>query len=1011
MGTSNEGGICYIETASLDGETNLKTRTARKETAELFMTDGDAKAFRGVINCEHPNNSLYTFSGNMQLPGGETVSLDPVQLLLRGSKLCNTQYVYGTPVFTGRDTKVMRNLTRPPSKRSSLDKAVDKQVFIIFAVQFTLSLICAIASYRWSKSEYERAWYLLSPEERGNLKYNYAADAAKRFFTFVILFNTMVPISLIISIEIVKVFQAFLINMDPDMYHRESKTNAKARTSSLNEELGQVEYIFSDKTGTLTQNRMDFKFCSIGGVMYAMDPAAAVVDDEPSGGGGGGGGGAGGGSRPPTAVGEDLAVGDDATRGRSSLLRGFFTLMAICHTVVPDNSKDDPAAAAAAGGDAPGGARGDLELTPRSSILAASAAKVPELPEIQAESPDEAALVQAAARFGFVFTARGSTSVTFFAEGSLHKYEILNTCVFNSTRKRMSVVCRCPDGRIRIFTKGADNVIMERLKPGCPHADETAVHLTIFAKEGLRTLCLAYREVDEDEYASWNRGFQEALCSITDRDGMLAASAELIETNLTLLGATGIEDKLQDGVPEAIHQLALAGMKIWVLTGDKQETAINIGYSCRLITNDMEKLFLTGSNVSDAQLSLRENGDKLETDAALRAKQGGPRHEYALIVTGETLDYVMRPENVRDLVKLAIQCKAVICCRVSPLQKALVVTMVRKHQKCISLAIGDGANDVSMIRAAHLGIGISGNEGMQAALASDYSIAQFRFLLPLLLVHGRWSYKRVSKLILFSFYKNMAFAMTQFWYAFYSGFSGQTLYDGWYLAFFNVTSTALPVMVFALFDQDVGRTMSLRWPELYSSGQRRESFNAKLLFRWVLLGMVHSVALFYVPLLAMESEILRTNGVTMGMWGHGTVGYTCALIVVNLKIALDTRFWSVYNFLAVSLTILYWFVFLIGYTGYYTTLSADVHGVFSQLARSAQFWFTLLICIFVCLLPDFAVKAWYRNFGNPQPVHVLQEAQKFKIHLPRADDPEGVKHPKDASASKPLLEEHGRTFL
>lgn len=262
LATANEGGVCYIETSSLDGETNLKTRTSLKETSDLVSDLNALSKFSATINCEHPNNSLYTFVGNITLPDKSKVSLDPTQLLLRGAKLCNTAWVYGVVVFSGRDTKVMRNLTQPPFKRSSLDRAVDRQVFIIFFIQFTVSAICAILSSVWTRNNLSKHWYLFRSDFNEGIMGNITAaiedptrvqkedpinpnkDGAKSFATFIILFNTMVPISLIVTIEIVKVFQAFLIEMDPMMYHEETKTAAKARTSALNEELGQVIYIY-----------------------------------------------------------------------------------------------------------------------------------------------------------------------------------------------------------------------------------------------------------------------------------------------------------------------------------------------------------------------------------------------------------------------------------------------------------------------------------------------------------------------------------------------------------------------------------------------------------------------------------------------------------------------------------------------------------------------------------------------------------------------------------------------
>jgi phospholipid-transporting ATPase len=335
----------------------------------------------------------------------------------------------------------------------------------------------------------------------------------------------------------------------------------------------------------------------------------------------------------------------------------------------------------------------------------------------------------------------------------------------------MSTIFRCPDGRIRVYVKGADTVILERLHPDNPMVESTLQHLEEYASDGLRTLCLAMREIPEDEFQQWYQIFDKAATTVSgNRADELDKAAELIEKDFYLLGATAIEDRLQDGVPDTIHTLQTAGIKIWVLTGDRQETAINIGMSCKLISEDMTLLIVNEDNAQ----ATRDNLTK-----KLQAVQSQPEAEQmALVIDGRSLTFALEKDMEKLFLDLAVVCKAVVCwyvptpssvdkanisSRVSPLQKALVVKLVKRHLKSLLLAIGDGANDVSMIQAAHVGVGISGVEGLQAARSADVSIAQFRYLRKLLLVHGAWSYHRISRVILYSFYKNIALYMTQFW--------------------------------------------------------------------------------------------------------------------------------------------------------------------------------------------------------------------------------------------------------
>ena len=321
---------------------------------------------------------------------------------------------------------------------------------------------------------------------------------------------------LFVTIEMVKYIQGFLINVDLDMYYHETDTPAICRTSSLVEELGQIEYIFSDKTGTLTCNMMKFRQASIAGIQYADqvpdDRRARMIDGREEG------------IFDFNRLNENLQKSDGAV-----LITEFLTLLATCHTVIPERNDEKP-----------------------SEI------------KYQAASPDEGALVEGAAMLGYKFTTRRPKSVSVqIADGPELEYEVLNICEFNSTRKRMSAILRCPDGKIRIYCKGADTVILERLAPYNPFVEATTQHLEDYATDGLRTLCLAMREISEEEYVQWAAVYDRAATTINNRGLELEKAAELIEKDFFLLGATAIEDRLQDGVPETIHTLQTAGIKVW----------------------------------------------------------------------------------------------------------------------------------------------------------------------------------------------------------------------------------------------------------------------------------------------------------------------------------------------------------------------------------------------------------------------------------------------------------------
>ena len=712
LASSEPEGLCYIETANLDGETNLKIKQAIPETCVL-VSPSELSRLGGKIRSEQPNSSLYTFEATMTVAAGggeKELPLQPDQLLLRGATLRNTPWIHGVVVFTGHETKLMRNATATPIKRTAVERQLNMLVLMLIAILIILSVISSIGDLIvriFHGAELSYVGYAVSTTALQKVQ-QFWAD----IFTYWVLYSALVPISLFVTVEIVKYWHAILINDDLDMYYDKMDTPAVCRTSSLVEELGMVEYIFSDKTGTLTCNQMEFKQCSIAGIQYAEE----VPEDR----------------RATFQDGAEVGIHDFnqlrenlKSHDSSVAIHHFLSLLATCHTVIPERT------------DEKGGAI-----------------------KYQAASPDEGALVEGAVMMGYQFTARKPRSVQVTVGGEEFEYELLAVCEFNSTRKRMSAIFRCPDGKIRCYCKGADTVILERLNPNNPHVEVTLQHLEEYASEGLRTLCLAMREIPEQEFQEWWQVFDKAQTTVSgSRAEELDKAAEILEHDFYLLGATAIEDRLQDGVPETIHTLQEAGIKVWVLTGDRQETAINIGMSCKLISEDMTLLIVNEETAAMTRDNIQKKLD------AIRTQGDGTiaMDTLALVIDGKSLTYALEKDLEKNFLDLAVMCKAVICCRVSPLQKALVVKLVKRHLKAILLAIGDGANDVSMIQAAHIGVGISGMEGLQAARSADVAIGQFRYLRKLLLVHGAWSYQRISKVILYSFYKNITLYMTQFW--------------------------------------------------------------------------------------------------------------------------------------------------------------------------------------------------------------------------------------------------------
>ncbi|KAB1256306.1 putative phospholipid-transporting ATPase IM [Camelus dromedarius] len=999
LSSSEPNSLCYVETAELDGETNLKFKMALEITHQYLQKENSLATFDGFIECEEPNNRLDKFTGTL-FWRKTSFPLDADRILLRGCVIRNTDFCHGLVIFAGADTKMMKNSGKTRFKRTKIDYLMNYMVYTIFVVLILLSAGLAIGHAYWEAQVGNYSWYLYSGEDatpsyRGFLN----------FWGYIIVLNTLVPISLYVSVEVIRLGQSHFINWDLQMYYAEKDTPAKARTTTLNEQLGQIHYIFSDKTGTLTQNIMTFKKCCINGHIYGPKQVDFSWNMYADG----------------KLAFYDHYLIEQIQSGKEPGVRQFFFLLAVCHTVMVD--------------------RLDGQLN------------------YQAASPDEGALVSAARNFGFAFLARTQNTITISELGTERTYKVLAILDFNSDRKRMSIIVRTPEGNIRLYCKGADTVIYERLHRMNPTKQETQdaldVSLTstlcatdsklgfwdylelewklhfdlilqsfgmlleisvlelptnppivlvlydgneIFASETLRTLCLCYKEIEEKEFQEWNKKFMAASIASTNRDEALDKVYEEIEKDLILLGATAIEDRLQDGVPETISKLSKADIKIWVLTGDKKETAENIGFACELLTEDTTICY--GEDINALLHTRMENQ---RNRGGVYAKFVPPVHEpffptggnRALIITGSWLNEIllekktkksnilklkfprteeerrMRTQSKRRLeakkeqqqqnfVDLACECSAVICCRVTPKQKAMVVDLVKRYKKAITLAIGDGANDVNMIKTAHIGVGISGQEGMQAVMSSDYSFAQFRYLQRLLLVHGRWSYIRMCKFLRYFFYKNFAFTLVHFWYSFFNGYSAQTAYEDWFITLYNLLYSSLPVLLMGLLDQDVSDKLSLRFPGLYVVGQRDLLFNYRRFFVSLLHGVLTSMILFFIPLGAYLQTVGQDGEAPSDYQSFAVTIASALIITVNFQIGLDTSYWTFVNAFSIFGSIALYFGIMFDFH------SAGIHVLFpsafqftgtaSNALRQPYIWLTIILTVAVCLLPVIAIR-------------------------------------------------------
>ncbi|KAJ7581830.1 phospholipid-transporting ATPase 1 [Mycena floridula] len=993
LSTSDPDNLCYLETKNLDGETNLKPRRSVKATSNM-TSEEDIERSSFFLDSEPPHQNLYLYHGVLKykdpLTGEkkqEPVSIN--ELLLRGCSIRNTTWIIGLVVFTGADTKIMLNGGDTPSKRSRIEKETNFNVIVNFVV---LSLMCVIAAVFNGLQDSDKNTSAGLFEVGSDPTSSYVLNALVTLISSLIVFQNIVPIALYISIEIVKTVQAYFISQDIDMYYEPYDTPCVPKTWNISDDLGQIEYVFSDKTGTLTQNIMEFQKCSINGVCYGegvteAQRGAATRNAE---------------SLDPAELNAKLVALKNQMLGtmerafknrylqpeklnfvspqlaqdladRNSEQRphvtAFFRALALCHSVLADK--------------------------PDQSF--------PYHIDYKAESPDEAALVAAARDVGFPFVGKMKETVDIEVMGQLERYTLLKVLEFNSTRKRMSTIMRCPDGRLILYTKGADSVIYERLAkdtdPGIK--EKTSKDMEMFANNGLRTLCIAYRWLQEDEYLNWSRTFDAAASAIENRDEEMDKANELIEHSLHILGATALEDKLQEGVPEAIETLHRAGIKLWILTGDKLQTAIEIGYSCNLLKNDMDLMILSADSREKARSQIEAGLNKIASvlgppswEPTKRGFVPGAQASFAVVIDGDTLTHALSPELKPLFLNLGTQCETVVCCRVSPAQKALTVKLVKEGRNAMTLSIGDGANDVAMIQEANIGCGLFGLEGSQAAMSADYAFGQFRFLTKLLLVHGRWSYQRVADMHSNFFYKNMIWTFAMFWYLPFNNFTATYLYQYTFILLCNLVFTSLPVIAMGAFDQDLNAQAALAFPQLYIRGIRGLEYTRAKFWMYMGDGLYQSAVVFFIPYLVWTlSTAVSWNGKSIdSLADFGTTVAVSAILAANCYVGINTNYWTVITWVVVfgsTIIMLLWVCI------YSFLFSVDFIDEATILFGGLIFWTTVIFAVIVALAPRFIIK-FVNSVYFPLDKDIVREmwvAGDLKDQL-------GIRHRRDRNARR-----------
>ncbi|XP_043462367.1 probable phospholipid-transporting ATPase IIA isoform X2 [Leptopilina heterotoma] len=888
--TTEKSGACFVRTDQLDGETDWKLRLAIPATQKL---DNDLQLFdiKASLYVEKPQKDIHSFIGTFTLITGQYDGFSSEESLGVDNTLwANTAIASGSAlgvvVYTGQETRSLMNHSAPRSKIGLLDQEINQLTKVLFCAMIGLALVLMILK------GFNGPWY-------------------RYMYRFVLLFSYIIPISLRVNLDMGKTFYAWCIQRDKEI------AGTVARTTTISEELGRISYLLSDKTGTLTQNKMVFKKLHLGTISYGQetfDEITSVLKSYytllESG----------------TIPGHGYPIhSGKVRRSESTRILDAVKALALCHNVTPvydDNSSNNLDSESVE----------TVETVDTNSIESQTEADQHYYPteqtrNYQASSPDEVALVKWTEEVGLALVKRDLNSMQLKTPcGKILNYNILQIFPFTSETKRMGIIVREETtGEITFYLKGAD-IVMSGIVQYNDWLEEECGNM---AREGLRTLVVAKKHLTEEQYLDFEARYNAARLCVSNRVSRVAAVVESLEREMELLCLTGVEDKLQDRVRSTLELLRNAGIKIWMLTGDKMETATCIAKSSRLVSRT-QGLHIFKSVVT-------------RTDAHLELNTFRKKQDCALIISGESLEVCLQYYE-HEFLELACSSPAVVCCRCSPTQKADVVSLIQRHTGKRTAAIGDGGNDVSMIQAADAGIGLEGLEGRQASLAADFSIPQFCNLANLLLVHGRRSYKRSAALSQFVIHRGLIISTMQAIFSAVFYFASISLYQGFLMVGYGTLYTMFPVFSLVL-DKDVSGKIALTYPELYKELSKGRSLSYKTFFMWVLISIYQGGVIMYGALIMFEDEFIHIVAIS----------FTSLVLTELIMVALTIRTWHHLMIIAEVFSLTLYLLSLVVLKDYFD----------AEFIRTEDFLWKVLVITLISCLPLYILKFLRKKFSPP----------------------------------------------
>nr|XP_015295081.1 PREDICTED: probable phospholipid-transporting ATPase IIB isoform X6 [Macaca fascicularis] len=867
----------------------VQVKSSDIQVGDLIIVEKDLFSISAYVYAQKPQMDIHSFEGTFTRedsdpPVHESLSIENT---LWASTVVASGTVIGVVIYTGKETRSVMNTSNPKNKVGLLDLELNRLTKALFLALVALSVVMV------TLQGFVGPWY-------------------RNLFRFLLLFSYIIPISLRVNLDMGKAVYGWMMMKD------ENIPGTVVRTSTIPEELGRLVYLLTDKTGTLTQNEMVFKRLHLGTVSYGadtMDEIQSHVRDSYSqmqsqaGGNNTG-------STPPRKA---QSSAPKVRKSVSSRIHEAVKAIVLCHNVTPVYESR-------------AGVTGETEFAEADQDFS------DENRTYQASSPDEVALVQWTESVGLTLVSRDLTSMQLKTpSGQVLSFCILQLFPFTSESKRMGIIVRDEStAEITFYMKGADVA----MSPIVQYNDWLEEECGNMAREGLRTLVVAKKALTEEQYQDFESRYTQAKLSMHDRSLKVAAVVESLEREMELLCLTGVEDQLQADVRPTLEMLRNAGIKIWMLTGDKLETATCIAKSSHLVSRTQDiHIFRQVTNRGEAHLELN----------AFRRK-----HDCALVISGDSLEVCLKYYE-HEFVELACQCPAVVCCRCSPTQKAHIVTLLQQHTGRRTCAIGDGGNDVSMIQAADCGIGIEGKEGKQASLAADFSIRQFRHIGRLLMVHGRNSYKRSAALGQFVMHRGLIISTMQAVFSSVFYFASVPLYQGFLMVGYATIYTMFPVFSLVL-DQDVKPEMAMLYPELYKDLTKGRSLSFKTFLIWVLISIYQGGILMYGALVLFESEFVHVVAIS----------FTALILTELLMVALTVRTWHWLMVVAEFLS-LGCYVSSLAFLNEYFGIGRVSFGAFLDVAfitTVAFLWKVSAITVVSCL-PLYVLKYLRRKLSPP----------------------------------------------